>query len=356
MLTKPANTGGLVIPASVAEQVIYEIGDPAAYLLPDVTCDFRSVTLQQDGVDRVRVSGARGTPAPSSYKVSATYSEGWRLFTTLMIGGTNAAQKAQRVGEAILQRTRRMFAERGWGDYAETSLEVMGAESTYGPHARTAATREVILKIAAKHPSRDALELLAREIAPSATAMAQGITGFAAGRPSASPVVRLFSFLTDRTQVRASVTVDGMALPFQESFSTATAAAPAASAAPSRTAATSGTADTVAVPLLRVAHGRSGDKGDMANIGIIARSDALYAVLQQELTAEAVGDYMTHVVKGKVARYSLPGFNALNFTLDNALGGGGVASLRYDPQGKALAQMLMDIPVNVPAALLENLP
>ncbi len=112
----------------------------------------------------------------------------------------------------------------------------------------------------------------------------------------------------------------------------------------------------MAVPLLRVAHGRSGDKGDMANIGIIARSDALYAVLQQELTAEAVGDYMTHVVKGKVARYSLPGFNALNFTLENALGGGGVASLRYDPQGKALAQMLMDIPVNVPAALLENLP
>ncbi|MES2401231.1 MAG: acyclic terpene utilization AtuA family protein [Pseudomonadota bacterium] len=353
VLTKPANTGGLVIPASVAEQVIYEIGDPAAYLLPDVTCDFRSVTLQQEGADRVRVSGARGTPAPSSYKVSATYSEGWRLFTTLMIGGVDAARKARRVGEAILQRTRRMFGERSWPDYTETSLEVMGAESTYGPHARTAATREVILKIAARHPSRDALELLAREIAPSATAMAQGITGFAAGRPSPSPVVRLFSFLADRTQVKASVILDGQPVPFEETFSPA---APAVRTAAPIELPLAGGGYTVTVPLLRVAHGRSGDKGDMANIGIIARSDALYAVLLQELTADAVHGYLAHVARGKVARYSLPGFNALNFTLENALGGGGVASLRYDPQGKALAQMLLDIPVNIPAALLENMP
>jgi hypothetical protein len=353
VLTKPANTGGLVIPASVAEQVLYEIGDPAAYLLPDVTCDFRSVKLQQDGDHRVRVSGAHGRPAPSSYKVCATYGEGWRLFTTLMIGGNDAARKAERVGQAILQRTRRMFAERGWDDYTQTSVEVMGAESTYGPHARTTGTREVILKIAAKHIARDALELLAREIAPSATAMAQGITGFAAGRASPSPVVRLFSFLTDRSRVRACVTVDGLALRFEEIFTPVTAVAPATLPLPAHAI---NSADTVTVPLLRVAHGRSGDKGDMANIGIIARSDALYAVLQQNLTADKVRNYLAHVAQGKVSRFSLPGLNALNFTLENALGGGGVASLRYDPQGKALAQMLLDIPVSVPASLLDNLP
>jgi hypothetical protein len=110
------------------------------------------------------------------------------------------------------------------------------------------------------------------------------------------------------------------------------------------------------VALLRVAHGRSGDKGDMANIGIIARSAALYCVLEQELTSDKVRDHLAHVTNGKVSRYALPGFNAFNFTLESALGGGGVASLRYDPQGKALAQMLLDIPVNIPAALLENLP
>ena len=354
VLTKPGHTGGLVIPASVAEQVVYEIGDPAAYLLPDVTCDFRNVRLQQDGIDRVRVSGARGAAAPSSFKVSATYGDGWRLFTTLMIGGKDAARKAERTGDAIFQRTRRMFTERGWGDYSETSLEVMGAESTYGPHSRAVNTREVILKIAARHASREALDLLAREIAPSATAMAQGITGFAAGRPSPSPVVRLFSFLTDRTHVNATVRLDGQSVPFKEVFSPAeTANAETLSAV---AAGPTNDNDTRTVPLLRVAHGRSGDKGDMANIGIIARSDALFLVLQQELSAEKVRDYLAHVAKGKVTRYSLPGFNAFNFTLESALGGGGVASLRYDPQGKALAQMLMDIPVNVPAALLENLP
>ena len=94
----------------------------------------------------------------------------------------------------------------------------------------------------------------------------------------------------------------------------------------------------------------------MANIGIIARTDSLYAVLENILTADVVRDYLAHVAQGKVSRYSLPGFNALNFTLENALGGGGVASLRYDPQGKALAQMLLDIPVDIPLALLENLP
>lgn len=354
VLTKPDHTGGLVEPACVAEQVVYEIGDPAAYLLPDVICDFRNVLLQQEGLHRVRVSGARGRAAPSSYKVSATYSEGWRLFTTLMIGGNDAAGKAQRVGESVLQRTRRMCSERGWGDYNETSLEVLGAESTYGPHARTGNTREVILKIAARHASRDALELLAREIAPSATAMAQGITGFAAGRPSPSPVVRLFSFLTDRSLVKASVIVAGRAVPFEEVFSPAAATSTHESLEVAKK--TSNESDMQTVPLLRVAHGRSGDKGDMANIGIIARSDAIYAVLEQNLTAEIVRDYMSHVAHGKVSRYSLPGFNALNFTLENALGGGGVASLRYDPQGKALAQMLLDIEVQIPLELLENLP
>lgn len=355
VLTKPVNTGGLVEPASVAEQVIYEIGDPAAYLLPDVTCDFRNVKLVQDGADRVRVSGARGRPAPATYKVSATFSEGWRVLSTVMIGGVDAARKAQRVGESILQRTRRMFFERGWPDYSETSLEVLGAEGTYGPHARTAHTREVVLKIAAKHTSREALELLAREIAPSATAMAQGLTGFAAGRASPSPVVRLFSYLTDRSKVKASVSMDGTSLPFEETFNPGEPAAAANESVPAPYPEVPRVA-TLTVPLLRVAHGRSGDKGDMANIGIIARSDALYPVLLKNLTADTVRDYFAHVAKGKVSRYSLPGFNALNFTLENALGGGGVASLRYDPQGKAFAQMLLDIPVDVPAALLENLP
>lgn len=354
VITKPPGTGGLVEPATLAEQIVYEIADPRRYLLPDVTCDFSQVQLAQDGPDRVRVSGARGAPAPTSYKVSATYSDGWRLLGTLMVGGHQAAAKAQRVGESILKRCTRLLADKGLGGFTETSLEVLGAEATYGPHARTAHTREVVLKLAAKHPQREALELLAREIAPSATSMAQGITGFAAGRPSPSPVVRLFSCLIDRSRIEQRVSLDGQLLTFQPHVF---AAEPGQSVEVSDVNdASVSTGPTTRVPLLRLAHGRSGDKGDSANIGVIARSPAAYAELCRVLTAELVQSYFAHVARGPVRRYELPGFGALNFVLERALGGGGVASLRYDPQGKAFAQMLLDLEVDVATSVLDTLP
>jgi hypothetical protein len=384
-ITKPPGTGGLVTPATVAEQVLYEIDDPANYRLPDVACDFTGVTIVQEGPDRVRVSGARGRSAPGTLKVCATWPDGWRLVGTLMIGGHDAAPKAQRVGESILRRCERLMAERGWPAFTETSLEALGSEATYGPHGRTAQVREVVLKIAAKHPQREALELLAREIAPSATAMAQGITGFAAGRPSPSPVVRLFSFLVPQQRVTPRVEVDGRDVGFErraveagearvrgladagDANATASGTTPLSSSSPASASTTGDVAAdgprspvhadaaTVRVPLLRLAHGRSGDKGDTSNVGIVARSPAAYEALQRVLTADAVRDYFAHVVRGEVRRYLLPGLHALNFTMERALGGGGVASLRYDPQGKAFAQMLLDLEVEVPADVLESL-
>lgn len=358
ILTKPAGTGGLVEPATVAEQIVYEISDPRRYLLPDVICDFSQVRLAQEGKDRVRVSGALGTPAPLTYKVSATWSDGWRLLGTLMIGGSQAAEKARRVGESILKRCTRLLAERGIPGFSETSLEVLGSEATYGPHARTAHVREVVLKLAAKHPQREALELLAREFAPSATSMAQGITGFAAGRPNPSPVVRLFSFLVPETRVMPRIQLDGEALPFEPSR-VGTETTPAAKASLARSESevpAEASGPTTRVPLLRLAHGRSGDKGDTANVGIVARSEAVYAELRRVLTEDVVQDYFAHVAQGPVRRYELPGFKAFNFVLEKALGGGGVASLRYDPQGKAFAQMLLDLEVEVTASVLDTLP
>jgi gas vesicle protein len=152
--------------------------------------------------------------APERYKASLTYIEGWRLLGTLMIGGHQAVPKAQRVGDSILKRVQRLLTLRHLPDFSQTSLEVLGAESTYGPHSRGQASREVVLKIAAKHSQREALELLAKEIAPSATSMAQGITGFAAGRPSPSQVVRLFSCLIDATRLTQRVCLDGQDIGF----------------------------------------------------------------------------------------------------------------------------------------------
>ncbi|SMF04566.1 Protein of unknown function [Tistlia consotensis] len=350
-LTKPAGTGGLVAPATVAEQLVYEIGDPAAYLLPDVACDFSAVRLEQAGPDRVRVSGARGRPPTGRYKVSATWPDGYRAAVTMMIGGREAAAKARRVAEAILARVRRQFAEAGFGDFAETLVEVLGAESTYGPNARVRAPREVVLKLAVRHPRKEALQLFAREIYPAASAMAQGLTGFAGGRPEPQPVIRLFSFLIDRAEVPAEVLLEGRTIAVEAGLDAAGAppAEPAASPAP----APSLQGPWRSLPLIAIAHGRSGDKGDLANIGVIARRPEFLPAVRRSVTPEVVAAWLGHLLQGPVERFDWPGIDGVNLVLHRALGGGGVASLRHDPQGKALAQMLLDLPVEVPAAWLE---
>src|SRR5690606_28443329 len=111
---------------------------------------------------------------------------------------------------------------------------------------------------------------------------------------------------------------------------------------------------TVAVPLRALAWGRSGDKGNHANIGLIARDPAFFPVLAAGVDAPRVAAFFAHYLEGEVRRYVLPGFHALNFLLEDVLGGGGTASLRYDPQAKTYAQMLLDLPVEVPAAWLDE--
>ena len=110
----------------------------------------------------------------------------------------------------------------------------------------------------------------------------------------------------------------------------------------------------VDVPLLALAYARSGDKGDMANIGVLARRPEFLPVLSAQLTAAAVKQYFAHFAHGKVERFDWPGLHGFNFLLHEALGGGGMASLRHDPQGKMLAQVLMDFPLRVPRAWLDQ--
>lgn len=350
-ILKSEGSGGAVTVATVSEQVIYEVHDPQRYLLPDVTCDFSGVTLTQAGKDRVQVSGARGSAPTDSYKVCATYADGYRSAATMMIAGREAVAKAQAAGEAILKRSSRLIREAGLPDYTESLVEVIGSEFSYGAQARRWDAREVTLRVAVRHPSKEALQIFGREIYPSATSMAQGLTGFAGGRPEPQPVVRLFSFLAAKSDIKVEVVSDdGRQFIETASFDAPTAFAPAIA----DEAWQGGSPSTIRVPLIQIAHGRSGDKGDTVNIGIIARDSRLVPVLRQALTSEVVANYFRHFAKGKVTRYDWPGLNAFNFVMENALGGGGVASLRNDAQGKALAQVLMDIEINVPQSLLEE--
>lgn len=345
VVTKPAGTGGLVNEAVVGEQMLYEIGDPQRYLLPDVTCDFSEVTLEQAGQHRVRVSGAKGLAPGPVYKVSATYLDGFRCNAQLTIVGIDAARKAKRTGEAILERTRELFAQMGLPDYSRTLIEVLGSEAgSFGPHAQGQSTREAVLRVSAMHPQKAALEIFAREIAPAGTSWSPGTMG-ADGRPRPSPVIRQFAFLLDKAQVVPMVVQDGQITRIAVPSGQPAVPEPVRPQLPQEI--TTASKDRTQVPLIRLAWGRSGDKGDTSNIGIIARRPEWLPLLRVHLTPERVQQWLGHLVHGTVTRYDVPGIHALNFVCAQALDGGGMASLRNDPLGKGMAQILLTMPVEV---------
>ncbi len=345
--TKPPGTGGLVNTAVISEQMLYEIGDPRRYLLPDVSCDFTGVSLTPVGEHRVEVRGARGLAPGPEYKVSATYLDGFRCSAQLTIIGIDAARKARRTGEAILERTRELFALQGLGDYSRTSIEVLGSETAYfGPQARTADVREAVLRLAVMHPQKAALELFAREIAPAGTSWSPGTTG-ADGRPNPAPAIRQYAFLLDKRRLAPVVMLDGKELAVEIPVGgQATVPSPAVRADPVEAPRLG--EDWVEVPLIRLAWARSGDKGDSSNIGVIARRPEWLPLLRDQLTEERVAGWLAHLVKGRVTRYDVPGIHALNFLCTQALDGGGMASLRNDPLGKGMAQILLTLPIRVP--------
>jgi len=353
--TKPENTGGLVSVGTTAEQMLYEIADPQAYFLADVICDFSGVTMKQIGPDRVQVKGAKGYAPSPTYKVSATFQDGFRVGQYLTIGGIDAAAKARRTAEAVLTRMDGVLRARNLGPFFETSVEVVGAEDSYGAQATRRPPREVVLKLAAKHENPVALNMLIRELTSSATSMSPGTTGMGGNRPKVSPVVRLYSFLYDKTKVPVRAYVGGkevaVEVPEGRDFHITDVRRPE----DPDTRAAAG--DAAEVSLIKLAFARSGDKGNNSNIGIIARDADYLPYIAAQLTERKVLEYFRHLFpngRGKVERFFLPGTKAFNFVLHDALGGGGIASLRNDPQGKALGQMLLDFKITVPRELIPS--
>lgn len=355
VVSKPEGTGGLVTEATVAEQLVYEIGNPNAYYLPDVICDFTNVRLQQLAANQVRVSGAKGVAPTDQYKVSATYPEGFRVTASFLLAGIDANRKAEKVSSALLRKVSGMFAEKGMADFSQTHVEILGTEATYGVNSRVGVNcspREVIVKIAASHADKKALVLFSREIAQAATGMAPGITGIVGGRPKVSPVIRLFSCLVPKSRVQVRMECENSAVDVAVDTSQREFAEPD----PVVDVPTV-TKGEHSVPLVKLAWARSGDKGNHANIGVIARDPAYLPFIKAALSKEAVAHYMAHTFDGQpsVKAWELPGIHAINFLLENSLGGGGICSLRIDPQGKAYAQQLLDFPVPVSQEIYQSL-
>lgn len=347
-LSKPDGTGGLITPLVAAEQMLYEVTDPANYLLPDVRCDFTAVTIEQTEVNRVRFAGARGSAPTTDYKVSATWQDGYRMTTTLTFVGADAVAMGRRSLEAVVARARRLLVDGGFEDFLRVNIEMLGSEAPSFGAVAVPASREVVGRLAVQHKDARALDLLAREVAPMGIAGAPGTTGFS-GRQKPQPVYRLFSFLWPKSDAPARVEIDDkrFAVPVsgagrEDRANAGQRFAPTDDELPA----------TTTVPLSAIAVARSGDKGDRAHVAVIARAPRFAALIGAQLGTAEVARWFAHLANGAVTRYEVPGIHAYNYVLDAALGGGGAASLRNDPLGKTFGQVMLCHPIRVPTAWL----
>ncbi|HWE43819.1 MAG TPA: acyclic terpene utilization AtuA family protein, partial [Gemmatimonadaceae bacterium] len=203
VVTKHPNTGGRVSVPTVTEQLVYEMGDPHAYITPDVIADFTSIHLAPDGENRVRVFGIKGKPSTDKLKVSIAYRAGFKAVGTLVYAWPDALDKAKAADRILRERLDRMGLS-----FDEILTEFVGVSATHGPLAGSATDiPETQLRIGVRGSDRAAVERFTRELAPLVLNGPPSVTGFAGGRPKVEEVVAYWPALVDKSVVRTKVEV-----------------------------------------------------------------------------------------------------------------------------------------------------
>jgi hypothetical protein len=336
VITKHPGTGGAVTVETVTAQLLYEVDSPA-YLGPDVVAHLDSVRLGGDGPDRVRISGVTGSPPPPTVKVGVSALGGFRNSVTFVLCGLSIEDKAALVREQLM------------GAVGKDGLEFRLARTDHRDASDTesgSALLHVYVKDADPKRAGRAFSAAAVELA---LASYPGCTML--GPPGDAAPYGVFESLAvpQEDVVHVAVLADGTRVTVPPPPTTAGAPgydAPRPAPAPAR--------EPVArKPLGTVAGARSGDKGADANVGVWARDDAGYAWLQGFLTIEKLKALLPEASDLAVERYELPNLRAVNFVLRGLLGAGGVAaSTRFDPQAKALGELLRARVVEIPVRLL----
>ncbi|HXV77678.1 MAG TPA: acyclic terpene utilization AtuA family protein [Candidatus Polarisedimenticolaceae bacterium] len=204
VVTKHDDTGGMVTVDTVGEQLLYELGAPERYVTPDCTVDFTSVRLDQQGPDRVRVSGVRGRPATDTYKVSIAYLEGYKAVGSLTVSGPDALAKARVCADALWGRLRHA----GF-DYDKRITEYVGVDACHGGIApRRPFVNEVVLRVGVQDADRARVDRFGKELAPLVTSGPPGVTGFAGGRPKATEVLGYWPSLIPKDRVVPEISVE----------------------------------------------------------------------------------------------------------------------------------------------------
>jgi hypothetical protein len=202
-IEKPEGTGGAVNIETISEQLLYEVGDPAAYLTPDVTADFTTVRLSQEKKDVVGVNSVHAKPATGTYKVSVAYRDGYAASGRLVLLGPDAERKARFAGQVLLDRLKAIGVT-----FPHTVIECLGAgDCVPGVIRPSAPPPEVVLRVAVRGPDRSAVERFTKEFAPLVTAGPPGVTGYTTGRPAVREVMAYWPALIDKAAVDPHVSV-----------------------------------------------------------------------------------------------------------------------------------------------------
>lgn len=205
VVTKHPETGGMVTVDTVAEQLLYEMGDPGGYITPDVVADFTSIRLEQEGPDRVRVHGIRGRENTPFLKISASYLAGYKASGQITVSGPRAVDKARLAAETVWKRLERAGVT---FDHDAREIELLGQGAVLpGIWEAQAEPPEVVLRLSVRDPDRGKVERFGKEIAPLVTAGPPGVTGFAGGRPKPQEVVAYWPALLAREEVEGRLEV-----------------------------------------------------------------------------------------------------------------------------------------------------
>ncbi len=305
------------------------------------------------------MTGVRGYPPTPSYKVCATYTEGWRGQVYQPIVGIRAAYKAERQAQALFDRTNRKLRDRNAKPLNLTHVQVLGAESSYGPRSRMQEAREVVAMMTVDHDEPIGVEIFLKEQISAISSMAQGTAMSLGGLNGRGllPLMRVFNFLLPKAMFTPVVTLEKKDLGFSVEMPAGYDAD--AIVRPTEPAVPDDIEPGITVPLIALAFARSGDKGNLFNVGAFAREPRFYPYIAAALTAPAIAGWYAHLVddpsKARADRYLLPASSGLNFVVHEALGGGGSLSPRVDPLAKTMAQILLEYPIPVSARIAEEL-
>ncbi len=353
-VTKHPGTGGMVSVDTVREQVFYEMGNPKAYITPDVVADFSTIRLVQDGKDRVRVSGIKGYEPTPLYKISMAYSDGYKAVGQILISGPHARKKAEAFAK--------IFWKRLGTDFEATETEYFGWNACHRSLGQSDDGNEILLRLGARSFEQPALKRFGKMI-PSLILSGPPGVAVTGGVPRIQEVVSYWPALIDKNLVTPKIAVfdDGLKeiteinTTLTGNFTAPEDDVQVATEANEELEETLSEKDNPsAATLLNICLGRSGDKGDTCNIGVLARSEKAYHFLNEYLTAQRVKNLFRELAYGKVIRYKIDGLLGFNFLLEESLGGGGTMTMRIDAQGKTFAQALLRQKVVIPADVLES--